>query len=88
MMVKECRLCKKQFTEKEIEQKRVLKSQRISQAKKEAKERGEPVGAKRKYDEYKNRILELRKKGLSFKKIADEIGCSVTPIQYHCRGLK
>ena len=34
---------------------------------------------------YKEKILELRKLGLSYKKIKKELGCARSTISYHCK---
>ncbi|NJO63442.1 MAG: helix-turn-helix domain-containing protein [Richelia sp. RM2_1_2] len=33
----------------------------------------------------KNQIIELRKKNLTYNKIADKLGCAKSTISYHCK---
>lgn len=35
---------------------------------------------------FKEKILSLRDKGLTYKEIKEELGCSQSTISYHCRG--
>ena len=36
----------------------------------------------------KDKILELRKKGLSYNEIVEELGCSKSTISYHCKNYE
>ena len=58
--------------------KRALKSSRIREARISAKNAGEQVGALKKRDDQK--IHELRKKGLTIREIANELGLSTYPV--------
>lgn len=78
-----CGRCQRPFTDKEIETKKKLKSSRISQARTEAKERGEKVGPDYIYDY--DEIRKLRKQGLTVRAIAKQMGCSTSPVS---RALK
>ena len=74
-----CSHCGKAYSQEEIAQKKKQKSVRISEARRLAKANGEQVGASRVFD--REKILELRKKGLSVRKIAGIMGCSTSPVQ-------
>ncbi len=73
-----CKHCNQDIPQSEIERRKKKKSDLIKQARIEAKSRGEQVGALKKYD--RNQIIELRKLGYSLRKIAKEVGCSVSPV--------
>lgn len=73
-----CATCKRPFSDLEIEAKKKQKSDRIKQARIDAKNAGEQVGAKRKYD--REAIIKLRNDGLSIRAIAKLIGSSISPV--------
>ena len=75
-----CRLCGVNVTEEVIKGKRERKSQKMREAKRLAKERGELVGVPRQYDYEK--ILKLRNQGFSIREIARLIHSSTRPVQH------
>lgn len=81
-----CKHCNQEVPSSEIERRKKKKSDLIKQARIEAKSRGEQVGALKKYD--RNKIIELRKLGYSIRKIAKEVGCSISPVVDTLKDLK
>lgn len=79
--MKVCRHCGKAFTKREIEMKKLQKSNRI----KEARSLEDPETRVR-YD--RQLIVQLRSKGFSIRKIAEIIGCSTTPVQTALKEVK
>lgn len=81
-----CHTCHRKFSNSELKQKAKQKSDKIKAAIALAKLNGVQIGAKRKYD--REKINELRRLGFSIKKIAKELGCSITPVTDTLKELK
>jgi hypothetical protein len=76
---KACCLCKRPYTQEELDAKNMLRAKRIKTALKDAKENGFAIGRPR-HTSYE-KIRELRRHGHSIRKIAKIIKCSTGTVQ-------
>lgn len=76
--MKKCRSCGQEISAELLAQKAKQKSDRIKQARKNAKANGEQVGAVRKYD--RDAIRLMAEEGFSYREISKIIGCSTTVV--------
>lgn len=76
--MKSCRLCGQEISAELLAQKAKQKSDRIKQARKDAKANGEQVGAVRKYN--RDAIRLMAKAGISYRAISAIVGCSTTVV--------
>lgn len=76
--MKNCKSCGQQISAELLKQKAKQKSDRIKQARRDAKANGEQVGAVRKYD--RETIKVLLTEGYSYREISKILGCSTNVV--------
>ena len=84
--MKVCRYCGQETSVEWLATKEKRKSDKIKAAVQERRKNGERIGPPKRYDY--DTVRKLRKRGLTMREIAKQMGCSTNVVQRALRDLK